>query len=59
MRSPSIVSAMETDGPEELSSVTLIVMDGRKDGVYVSVKTASLEWTWTPEEKGKIVSVSW
>lgn len=39
----SIVSAMETDGPEDLSHVTLIVTDGRKDSVYVSLKTCSLK----------------
>lgn len=39
MCSPSIVSAMETDGPEDLGSVTLIVIDGRKDGVCISLKT--------------------
>lgn len=42
MCSPSVVSAMETDGPEDLRSVTLIVIDGRKNGVYVSLKTSSL-----------------
>lgn len=59
MYSPSFVSAMETDGLEELSSVTLIVINGRGDSVYVSLKTSILEWTRTPEEKGKIVSISW
>lgn len=58
MCGPSIVSTMETDGPEDLCSVRLIVIDGRKDGVYVSFKTPNLEWIWTPEEKGKIVSIS-
>lgn len=38
MCGPSNVSAMETDRPDDLSSVTLIVIDGRKDGVCLHLK---------------------